>query len=352
MKKRLSKKNENSSNFISDKIRRTKNEIIELTKKSEEDDRIKALKEEYNKTIDKADKIKDEIIDHLEKNAERKEKKRHITICGVKIWQIMAYFVIYSFLGFALETTYGLLTKGVIESRKSFLYGPFCGIYGVGAIIMILSLQRFKKNNYTLFFGGYIIGSIIEYLVSFFGEMMLHVKWWDYSNEPFNLNGRVCLFYSFAWGIIAIYLVGHFNPKVDRFIEKFRNKFPKYIFPVISDICTIFLLVDCIISGIALNVFHSRLVYEYDLNIKNASFYKQEYEDLLATKFWKEFTLKHFSNEKMLRTYPNLKFEDNEGNIIFAKDYLSDIKPYYIKIFTPKENYKLITNVEEVKYEE
>ena len=352
MKKRISRKNENSSNFISDKINKTKNEIIELTKKSEDDERIKALKEEYNKTIDKADRIKDEIIDHLEKNAERKEKKKHITICGVKIWQILAYFVIYSFLGFALETTYGLITKGVIESRKSFLYGPFCGIYGVGAIIMILSLQRFKKNNYTLFFGGYIIGSIIEYVVSFLGEMMLHVKWWDYSNEPFNLNGRVCLFYSIAWGIIAIYLVGHFNPKVDRFIEKFRSKFPKYILPVISDVCTIFLLADCIISGIAVNVFYSRLVYEYDLNIKNASFYKQEYEDLLSTKFWKEFTLKHFSNEKMLRTYPNLKFEDIEGNIIFAKDYLKEIKPYYIKVFVPKDKNGILTKVETVTYEE
>ena len=352
MKQRIKKMNENSSNFISDKIDKTKKEINELTKKSENDEKIKKLKEEYNKTVERADKIKDEIIDYLEKNAEKKEKKKHITICGVKIWQIMAYFVIYSFLGFCLETVYGLLTKGVIESRQSFLYGPFCGIYGVGATIMILLLQYFKKNNYTLFLGGYIIGSFIEYLVSLFGEMMLHVKWWDYSNEPFNLNGRVCLFYSIAWGIIAIYLVGHFNPKVDRFIEKIRKKFPKYILPIISDIFTFLLLADCVISAVALNVFYSRLVYEYDLNIKDAYFYKQEYEDLLATNFWKEFTLKHFSNEKMLKTYPNLKFEDVEGNIIFAKDYLYEIKPYYIKLFTPKNNYNVLTNVETVKYSE
>ena len=88
------------------------------------------------------------------------------------------------------------------------------------------------------------------------------------------------------------------------------------------------------------------------MNIKNASFYKQEYEDLLSTKFWKEFTLKHFSNEKMLRTYPNLKFEDIEGNIIFAKDYLKEIKPYYIKVFVPKEKNGILTKVETVTYEE
>jgi len=54
----------------------------------------------------------------------------------------------------------------------------------------------------------------------------------------------------------------------------------------------------------------------------------------------------------MLKTYPNLKFEDVEGNIIFAKDYLSEIKPYYIKLFTPKNNYNFLTNVETVKYTE
>ncbi len=340
----------NSINFISEKINKRKIEIEELTKKSIDDEKIKKLKEEYEKTVDKADKIKYEIIERLEKNAEKEEKKNHITIFGVKIWKIMSYFVIYSFLGFGLETLYGLLTKGVIESRQSFLYGPFCGIYGVGAVIMILSLQYFKKNNYTLFFGGYIIGSIIEYIISLFGELILHVKWWDYSNEPFNLNGRVCLFYSIAWGIIAIYLVGHLNPKVDKFIDERKKKLPKYLVPIVFDICTFLLLVDCVISGIALNVFYSRLVYEYDLNIPNSEIYKIEYENLLSTTVWKNFTQKYFSDEKMLKTYPNLKFEDVDGNIIFAKDYLSNIKPYYIKLFTPKKTY--LTKVEEVKYEE
>ena len=78
-------------------------------------------------------------------------KKKKITICGFTITKILAYFIIYSIIGFIIETLFGLLTKGVLESRKSFLYGPFCGIYGVGAVIMILGLQRFKKNNYTLF---------------------------------------------------------------------------------------------------------------------------------------------------------------------------------------------------------
>ena len=114
------------------------------------------------------------------KNKETKEKKK-FTILGMTIWKLLAYFIIYSVLGYLIETLFGLVTKGVIESRKSFIYGPFCAIYGVGAVIMIGSLRHFKKNNFTLFFGGFLIGSIVEYFVSLFGEMMLHVKWWDYS---------------------------------------------------------------------------------------------------------------------------------------------------------------------------
>ena len=80
-----------------------------------------------------------------------KKDKEHIKICGISIWRILAYFVVYSVAGFIIETICGLLTKGVLESRKSFLYGPFCSIYGLGAVLMILPLQKYKKNNYTLF---------------------------------------------------------------------------------------------------------------------------------------------------------------------------------------------------------
>ena len=127
--------------------------------------------------------------------------KKQFNIFGFTITKILAYFIIYSVVGYVIETIFGLLTKGVIESRKSFLYGPFCGIYGVGAVIMIMGLQKFNKNNYTLFAGGFIIGSLIEYVVSFIGEWFFHIKWWDYSSMPFNINGRICVWFSIFWGI-------------------------------------------------------------------------------------------------------------------------------------------------------
>ena len=100
---------------------------------------------------------------------------------NISIWRFFAYFIIYSVLGCVIETIFGFLIFGVIESRQSFMYGPFCAIYGVGASAMLVILQFFDKNNYILFFAGCIVGSIVEYVVSWVGELWLDTRWWDYS---------------------------------------------------------------------------------------------------------------------------------------------------------------------------
>ena len=154
-----------------------------------------------------------------------KKLKKRIAINGISIWRILAYFIIYSVAGYIIETIYGMITKGVWESRQSFLYGPFCGIYGLGAVVMIVCLHKFPKKYNALFLGGFVVGSIVEYVVSLFGEMVLGVKWWDYSNMPLNLNGRICVYFSIFWGFLGIYLIASLNPKVDRIINWIKSKF-------------------------------------------------------------------------------------------------------------------------------
>lgn len=267
-----------------------------------------------------------------EKKKEEKVQKKEFKICGISIWRILAYFIIYSIAGWAIETVFGLLTKGVIESRKSFLYGPFCGIYGIGAVIMILGLQRFKKNNYTLFFGGFVIGSVVEYVISWIGEMLFHVVWWDYSDMAFNINGRICIIFSFFWGILAIYLMSHFNPKVDKIIDKFSKRTLK-IFGLVG---VIIILLDCAITGFALKMFYTRLIDNYDVQIVNAQKYADECREMYEVPRIKEFVDKYCNDEKMLKTFPNLKLTDENGNIILIRDILTDIQPYYFKVFTPR----------------
>lgn len=259
-------------------------------------------------------------------------KDKKFKIFGFTIIQILAYFIVYSVAGYIIETIFGLVTKGVLESRKSFLYGPFCGIYGVGAVVMIIGLQRFKKNNYTLFAGGFIIGSIIEYVISFIGEWFFHIKWWDYSSMPFNINGRICVWFSFFLGALAIYLMSHIHPKVDKLIEKIK---PSILKPL-TIILTILIFIDFIVTGFALKMFFVRIVNQYDLDIEGVEMYFDTYSKLYENEKVKSFVDKHFSNEKMLKTFPNIKVTKKDGNVIWICDILKDIQPYYVRIFTPK----------------
>ena len=276
----------------------------------------------------------EKIIDKNEKieTKEEPKKQKQFTIFGFTITKLLAYFIIYSVIGYIIETLFGLLTKGVIESRQSFLYGPFCSIYGVGAVVMIIGLQRFQKNNYTLFAGGFVIGSLIEYVISFIGEWFFHIKWWDYSGMPFNINGRICVWFSLFWGALAIYLMTHVNPKVDNFLEKIKPSILKKV----TIILTIFIFIDFVITGFALKMFYIRLVNNYHLDIQGVEDYIEEYSDLYEQPKIKEFVDKYFSDEKILKTFPNIKVTKKDGNVIWVCDILNHIQPYYVRIFTPQ----------------
>ena len=270
----------------------------------------------------------------MEKEVEVKEKK-HIKIEGITLWRIVAYFIIYSVAGFIIETIFGVLTKGVLESRKSFLYGPFCSIYGLGAVLMILPLQRFKKNNYTLFAAGFVIGSIIEYLVSLIGELIFHIKWWDYSDQILNLNGRICVLYSLFCGLLAIYLMSDINKKVDKFIDFLKKKISIGILKTAVVLVSVFIVFDLGITAYALQMFTIRIVYDNNLNIANKQYIDEQYEKIYVkdTK-QKEFILKYFDDEKIIKTFPNIKIEDVDGNILFYRAYVKGIKPYYYNFRT------------------
>lgn len=312
------------------KMKPTIKELDEISKE-------KVMEEVVEETIDnqeEKEQINEKVTkeQEIEKQNNSKKAKKPFAIFGFTITKLLAYFIIYSVIGFILETIFGLLTKGVLESRKSFLYGPFCGIYGLGAVVMILGLQKFKKNNYTLFIGGFIIGSIVEYVISWIGEMIFHIKWWDYSAMPFNINGRICVWFSFFWGLLAIYLMSHIHPKVDKLLDKFSPKVLKRWVIIL----TVFIFLDFCITSVALKFFFTRIVNDYQIELTETDSYLEEYNQLYSNKTVKKIADTFFSNEIMLKTFPNIKVTGKDGQIIWVCDILRDIQPYYIRIFTPK----------------
>lgn len=267
------------------------------------------------------------------------KKKKKFAILGIDLWEILAYFIIYSVAGYIIETSFALIRYGVIESRQSFLYGPFCSIYGVGAVVMVIFLQYFMKNRFTLFAGGFLIGSVTEYLVSLIGELILHVKWWDYSNMPLNINGRICFYYSIFWGVLAIFLMKVVHPIIRNFIALILKKFSGKIVKSAIIIITIFMIIDCILSAYAIELYTFRMIAEHDLNVNNKEFICEQnakfYENEVLSKLVDIF----FSNRKMVKTYPNLKVQQLDGSMVYFKDLLPEIKPYFFR-FSEHDYYK------------
>lgn len=288
------------------------------------------------------------VKNNLEKNNKENKVKKNKTIFGFSIWRLIAYFIIYSVLGFVIETAFGAVTKGVLESRKSFLYGPFCAIYGLGAVVMILCLQPFKKNNNTLFWGGFVAGSVIEYLVSLIGELIFHVIWWDYSDMPLNINGRVCVYFSIFWGLLGIYLVSYINPKIDKLINFIKRKISDKALKIIEMITAVFLIVDCLLTAYALKAFYIRMVKLHNINIGNVEMIDKEYDKIYGNKKKSDFIYKYWGDEKMIKTLPNLKLQDNDGKIVYFDSLLPDIQTYYYKFSDKGIRQKIIQDVENI----
>lgn len=260
-------------------------------------------------------------------------EKKQITIAGISIWRIFAYFVIYSFIGYIIETLYAFVLYGVIESRQSFLYGPFCSIYGLGAVVMICTLQYFGKDIHTLFLGGFLSGSITEYTVSFIGEKLLNTKWWDYSDKFLNINGRICLIYSIFWGLLGLYLIKVVNPLVDRLINWIKTKCGLIKLRTIATLLTVALIIDCIISGVAIDFFLTRVSIEKDLEVSNKEERLEKYNRIYRDNaHLAEFIYNYWGNNKMIKTYPNLTIRIENGEFKQVKDLYPDIEPYYLKL--------------------
>ncbi len=138
------------------------------------------------------------------------------------------YFFIYSFIGWLLEVIYAMYVERRFVNR-GFLFGPICPIYGFGALILIASLGKVKGNRFLKFFVAVISFSVFEYIVSYVLEVMFNQRWWDYSNDILNLNGRISLLYSLLWGVLGILFTEKIHPMIRGQVEKISLLIPKVI---------------------------------------------------------------------------------------------------------------------------
>lgn len=181
----------------------------------------------------------------------------------LSFYQIVLFFMIYSFVGWSCEVIYCSIGNKKFINR-GFLYGPICPIYGCGAIIVILVLQPLKNNLILLFFATMILTSALEYFVSWLLEKAFDTKWWDYSHYQFNLHGRICLLNSVLFGVMGILAVKYVNPIVFSFISIFNVFWTKVLaisFLTLFSIDLIFTLKSMIDFRVYLKKFETFIHY-------------------------------------------------------------------------------------------
>ena len=135
--------------------------------------------------------------------------------------KVFLWFVIYSFLGWAYESALCSLQSRSPVNR-GFLNGPFCPVYGFGAIAVVLAFWREPDISFwNLFLASMVLTCSLEYFTSWAMEKLFHARWWDYSHYPFNLNGRVCLYGGLVFGAFSVFLVKWLHPRVAGFVDRF-----------------------------------------------------------------------------------------------------------------------------------
>lgn len=138
----------------------------------------------------------------------------NLEILGVDLYHILAWMFLYSFMGWVWESCYVSIKQKKLVNR-GFVTGPVCTIYGVGAVSVYLILRPLDGNIVMLYFGGVVVATLLEYVTAVVMEKMFHTSWWDYSNNKFNFQGRICLGSSIVWGFFTLMMFEVLQPFVE-----------------------------------------------------------------------------------------------------------------------------------------
>ena len=207
---------------------------------------------------------------------------------GINSYKLLWIFYIGSFGGVILEMFWCYLQNGYIESRQGLIYGPFNILYGFGAVALSYFSYRFRNHSdWVSFLGGFIVGSVLEYICSWGQEFALGVWSWDYSHLPLNINGRICLFYSLIWGLLGVVWIKIAYPLLSVLIMKIPNKIGR----VLTWMLLVFFIFNIIASGFVMARWTER--HNGKENTSSLSRYIDE----------------KYPDERMERIFPNWKFE-------------------------------------------
>ena len=157
---------------------------------------------------------------------------------GSDVSHLIAAFIIYSVLGWFVESVYMSFCNHRLTNR-GFAKGPFCPIYGFGAVIGYLVLNPLSGHYVTLYLTGAFLATTFEYLVGIMMQKLLGEVWWDYTEKPMNYKGIICLESTIAWGFYAVIITMFLHERVLHLIDAMDMAYGRILCIVILAIVTV-----------------------------------------------------------------------------------------------------------------
>lgn len=152
-------------------------------------------------------------------------------------------FMVYSVIGYLMEVVVVSFKNRRLTDR-GFLIGPYCPIYGCGALLITLFLSKYVNDIPVLFVMSCVFGASLEYFSSYIMEKIFKTRWWDYSSNKYNLNGRICLFTTVCFGSLGVILIHFLNP----FFMGILSLIPSVLLNILAVILFVIFVVDVIVS--------------------------------------------------------------------------------------------------------
>ncbi len=147
---------------------------------------------------------------------------KYVFAKGLCVDKLIWVFLISAFLGALIEMLFCRITGGLWMNRSSLLYGSFSIVWGLGAVVLTITLRRLAdKEDRKIFLGGFVIGGVYEYMCSVFTQIVFGTVFWDYSEMPLNIGGRTNVLYCIFWGLLSVVWIKVIYPPMERCIEKF-----------------------------------------------------------------------------------------------------------------------------------
>ncbi len=210
-------------------------------------------------------------------------------------------FIIYSVLGWLMESTLKTIEKRHLVNR-GFLIGPYCPIYGYGALIMTIVLRSIE-NQFLLFLLATILCSVLEYITSYGMEKLFGARWWSYNHKFANINGRVCLTNSLFFGFGGVLILKVLNP----FFLQFLNFYPSTWITIITYLLIILFLLDNIVSFFVMNKVHSLAVTLGGDNTEEVSSQVEVVLRQITANVKRELRKRSILYRRLFNAFPNLQ---------------------------------------------